>query len=146
MTKSPRDTASQRVAAALIANAESAIRKHSDEFVKLVMSNVHDIEVQIGEMANGSDMVAEAASKIQFMMHDLMGQGELFGFPLISRVASIACDSLRDVKEIDENTLALLSQCAGAIRAAASQNRAGNPDDNDRDLIAQLEMLAERAS
>jgi chemotaxis protein histidine kinase CheA len=75
--------------------------------------------------------------------HDIKGQAETFGFPLVAPVADSLCRLIEHTPDMSRIPLALVDQHVDAIRAITHKNARGNSDKTAAHLAERLRQVTE---
>jgi chemotaxis protein histidine kinase CheA len=122
--------------------AEEAIEKLSDKFESWMGSEV-DCLKETHQTAQSADFTEETYDALFRCAHDIKGQAETLGFPLIGRVANNLTLLLVAAKTQESFPKELISQHVSAINAMISEDAR---DDTNRLGVALVTRLEEASA
>lgn len=119
--------------------AEEAVQKLSDKFESWMGSEV-DCLKEANQAAQSTDFTEETYDALFRCAHDIKGQAETLGFPLVGRVASNLTLLLIAAREQEAYPKELISQHVNAINAMICEDAR---DDTNQLGVALVERLEE---
>lgn len=119
-----------------VARAEAALAELADDFAKWMDQECARLDTARHALrANGINQATRDA--LFLAAHDIKGQAETFGFPLVMPVADSLCRLIEHTPDMRRIPLSLVDQHVDAVRAITHKNARG-----DSQLVAA--KLAER--
>ncbi len=125
-----------------VASAEAALAELAGEFAVWMEHECTRLDAArtairaAGINAANRDMLFHAA-------HDIKGQAETFGFPLVAPVANSLCRLIEHTPDMHRIPFALVDQHVDAIRAITHKNAQGNSERTAAHLAERLRQVTE---
>lgn len=128
----------------MLAKAEAAISKMSEDYPEWAMNDVDRLEalVQGTKPATGNGrVVMEDAFKLA---HDMRGQGGSFGYPLMTRISNSFCRFVEELEAVDEAAVQICKAHVQSMRAVLSNKVKGNGGSIGAQIAEGLEAAVNR--
>ncbi|GHB33172.1 histidine kinase [Pseudovibrio japonicus] len=122
--------------------AEEAVQKLSDKFESWMGTEVDSLK-KANQAAQTSDFAEEGYDALFRCAHDIKGQAETLGFPLVGRVANNLTLLLVAAKEQETYPKELISQHVDAINAMISEDARDDTNQLGVTLVERLEEASE---
>jgi len=129
-----------------LARAEAIIDRLSAEFPAHASRDVTSLEQAAEFMAGEGRAIDPYYGEIWRIAHDIRGQGALFGYPLLSRLASTLCLAMRTLEPQDAAILAIIDNHVAGMRALLDHGITGARDRSALTIEAALELLVHSRS
>lgn len=131
---------------AVIAGAESIISRLSAEFPGYAARDLRRLEREAAFMADNDDATESHYSEIFRIAHDILGQGAVFGYPLLSRMAGTLCLALRTLGPRDDAIVAIVHSHIAGMRALVDYRVTGTGNQSALTIALALEVLVNSRS
>jgi hypothetical protein len=127
-----------------IKRAEAAIAALKSEHPGWLADDVETLTVAFATFhAHPNEL---ALAKLYRSSHDLRGQGVMFDFPLISRVAYLLCELIENIPDPAKLPIALMELHVEAIRVVLRDNIKSVANSTAIELVRELESKGHLAS
>ena len=136
-----KDYAASDVSGEVLARAEAIIDRLSTEFPAHASRDVKMLEQAAELMAGEGRALDPYYGEIWRIAHDIRGQGALFGYPLLSRLADTLCLAMRGLEPQDDAILAIIDNHIAGMRALLDHGITGADDRSALTIAAALELL-----
>ena len=136
-----KDHARSNIAAEVLARAEAIVGRLSAEFPAHASRDVNMLEEAAALMAGEGRVVDPYYAEIWRIAHDIRGQGSLFGYPLLSRLAGTLCFAMRTLEPQDDAIPTIISSHVAGMRALLDHGITGAEDRSALTIAAALELL-----
>jgi hypothetical protein len=125
-----------------VARAEAALAELATEFSTWMEQECIRLdEARMAVRARGLD---EGSHDVLFRAaHDIRGQAETFGFPLVAPVAESLCRLLEHTPDMERIPLGLVDQHVDAVRAITHRNARGNSEMTAARLAEKLRLVTD---
>lgn len=136
-----RNPNASSVADDILARASAVVERLAAEYPAHALRDIRRLARLADRMSAENDARAGHYEEIFRIIHDIRGQGTLFGYPLITRCADSLCLAVRRLKPDDGAVIGLVRTHAAAL-SAIMRHRPGD-DHNPSALFvaAGLELL-----
>jgi chemotaxis protein histidine kinase CheA len=128
----------------MLAKAQAAIAKMSDDYPGWAMEDVQNLEKLILDtnpgVGNGREQMRDAFK----LAHDMRGQGGSFGFPLMTRIANSFCRFIEGLASIDQGALDICMAHVNAMRAILQNNVRGTGGPLGAQIADSLELAVQK--
>jgi hypothetical protein len=125
-----------------VASAEAALAELADDFGQWMEQEC--IRLDKARNAVRAQGFNQGNRDVLFLAaHDIKGQAETFGFPLVAPVADSLCRLLEHTPEIRKIPLDLVDQHVDAVRAITHKNTRGDSDSNAARLAEKLRTVTD---
>jgi chemotaxis protein histidine kinase CheA len=124
------------------AQAQARIHALADDYVRQAARDVETCIRMLDRWRAGSPPAADELRELFDILHNVKAQGGMFGYPLITDMAEIACAILRDRATIGDADLSFLLRCTQSMQTVLERRVAGSGGDNGRKLLEKLRLLA----
>ena len=114
--------------------AKYHIAQVNDDFSKLL-----DL---VDEAMVKSDARPELLKDVFGLVHNMKGQGDSFGYDLVSRISASLCDFLCGISVADDEDMRVIKAHVDALGLVITHRVPGNGGEMGRELIGSLEELA----
>lgn len=129
------------IADEVLATAESIIDRLSVEFPAHASRDLEDLERAAALMAGNGRASEPHYGEISRIAHDLRGQGSVFGYPLLSRLADTLCLATRALEPQDGAIMTIIHSHIAGMRALLEHSITGAEDRSALTIAAALELL-----
>jgi len=141
-TPKPASPGMSSADAACIEAAETAVSMLTDAFRRTALGALDQIEALRAEALEDPAASAGAFERIGDIAHDLKGQGASFDYPLVTCIADLLCDFVREQSADPAATADYVERCRLAMFGVLHHGVQGDGDDTGAAL---LEALGARA-
>lgn len=125
-----------------VASAEAALAELAGEFA--VWMEHECTRLDAARSAIHAAGINDASRDTLFhAAHDIKGQAETFGFPLVAPVADSLCRLIEHMPDMARIPLALVDQHVDAIRAITHKNARGNSEKTAARLAGRLRQVTD---
>lgn len=143
VSRSRPGTAQSSIADEVLAKAEAVIDRLSAEYIVHAVRDLEELERFAG-MTDADGMVRRPHyGEISRIAHDIRGQGAVFGYPLVTRLAGSLCRAMRSLGPHDRAMTTILDSHIAGIRALLIHGITGAEDRGALAIAAGLELLVE---
>ena len=125
-----------------VAAAERALAELSSEFAEWMHQELQRLERARLEVQT-SGFTADNRDELFRVAHDIRGQADTFGFPLITPLAESLCRLIEHTPDPKHIPLKLLDQHVDGIRAILHRNTSGDPALNAEKLASRLRQVTD---
>ena len=126
---------------AAVAAAEDAVAELANSFVEWVGSDLARAREALTAAQAAPDQAEAALAEIFDVYHNVKGQGGTFGYDLLSMVANVACDLLRDAPSAGNPPFAVLAAHMTAAEFIIARDVKGDGGEQGHRLMARLAEL-----
>jgi len=125
-----------------VASAEAALAELASDFAQWMeqecirLDNARNLVTASGFSSGNRDVLFRAA-------HDLKGQAETFGFPMVAPVADSLCRLIEHTPDMARIPMPLVDQHVDAIKAIAHKNARGDTEVTAARLAEKLRTVTE---
>lgn len=131
------------IADEVLAKAEAVIDRLSAEYIIHAVRDLEELE-RLAGMTGGDGMVRRPHyGEISRIAHDIRGQGTVFGYPLVTRLAGSLCRAMRSLGPHDCAMTTILDSHIAGIRALLIHGITGSEDRAALAIAAGLELMVE---
>jgi len=124
--------------AAAIAKAEAALKSLSGNFAQWLNDEIVKLDAA-RQQVRAQGVTLETMETLYLRAHDLKGLGATYGFPLITRIASLLCRMIDDKSKRLEAPMGLIDAHIDAIKAAVRDGIKGEDHPIGKALVQELE-------
>lgn len=129
------------VADDILARASAVIERLAAEYPAHALRDIRRLARLADRMSTENDARTGHYEEIFRIIHDIRGQGTLFGYPLITRCADSLCLAVRRLEPDDGAVVGLVRTHAAAL-SAILRDRSGDAGDSSTLFVAiGLELL-----
>jgi chemotaxis protein histidine kinase CheA len=128
----------------MLAKAQAAIAKMSDDYPGWAMDDVNNLEKLIQDVEPGSGTGREQLRDAFKLAHDMRGQGGSFGFPLMTRIANSFCRFAEGLDTIDQGALEICMAHVNAMRAILQNDVRGTGGPIGAQIADGLELAVQK--
>lgn len=139
--KTRNPAAGSSVADEVMAKAEAAIDRLTEEYPRHALRDLRDLTLYADRMAGDAANRVSHYGEVLRIAHDMRGQGALFGYPAVTRCAGSLCTATRSIGADDRLILAIIRAHVAALRAILEIRAAGPADRQALTVAAGLELL-----
>jgi HPt (histidine-containing phosphotransfer) domain-containing protein len=125
-----------------VAAAERALAELSSEFTEWMHQELQRLERARLEVQTAG-FTADNRDELFRVAHDIRGQADTFGFPLITPLAESLCRLIEHTPDPKHIPLKLLDQHVDGIRAILNRNTSGDPASNAEKLANRLRQVTD---
>ena len=136
-----RNPAKAGIADEVLARAEAIIDRLSAEYPEHASRDLEQLERAAALMAGGGPASEPHCGEISRIAHDIRGQGAVFGYPLMSRLAGSLCLAMRALGPQDGAIMVIIRSHIAGMRALLEQGVTGTGNRPALTIAAGLEMM-----
>ena len=125
-----------------IARAEARIRLMADEYLRYASEDVQKCVILSGRLRESGNQKPEDLQILFRILHDVKGQGGTFDYQLITSIAEIACNILRNKEVVSLEALVVVEQCSRAMQGILQRRITGCGGEAGKKLIERLVGLS----
>lgn len=125
----------------VLASADAIIARLGQEYPFHASRDLAAIEQTARMMAGDTQAEEPYYIEISRLAHDLSGQGAVFGYPMVSRLAGSLCLALRSLEPQDRSIMTIIDCHIAGMRALLDQEVTGAGDRGALTIAAGLELL-----
>jgi hypothetical protein len=122
--------------------ADAKVKAMVEDYVHWASDDVHKLLRECGRLREAGNVTAVETEKLFLLLHNLKGQGGTFDFHLMTAIATIACDIVRDRTTVTPDALVALERCAHAMRTVLSRRITGKGGANGPTMIGKILEVA----
>jgi len=138
-----RESVQPSIADEVLAKAEAVIDRLSAEYIIHAVRDLENLERFAGMTDGGGRARQPHYGEISRIAHDIRGQGAVFGYPLVTRLADSLCRAMRALGPQDRAMTTILESHIAGIRALLIHGVTGAKDRNALAIAAGLELMVE---
>jgi hypothetical protein len=139
--KPGKGVTSSNIAGEVLARAEAIVDGLSVEFPAHASRDLRQLEQTVALMAGFGQATDPYYSEISRIAHDIRGQGALFGYPLLSRLAGTLCLAMRTLEPQDGAIMTIIDSHVAGMRALLDHSITGAEDRSALTIVTALELL-----
>lgn len=128
----------------MLAKAEAAISKMSEDYPEWAMNDVERLDILIKQAKPGVGSGKELMEAAFKLAHDMRGQGGSFGYPLMTRIANSLCRFVEELKAVDEGALQICMAHVKSMRAVLQSKVKGTGGEIGAQIAEGLETAVEK--
>jgi hypothetical protein len=136
-----RPAARSDIADELLAKAEAVIDRLSAEYPAHASRDLERLEAAAASMTGDGKAREQHREEIARVAHDMRGQGAVFGYPLMTRLAGSLCLAMRSLNPQDGAMMVIVSNHITGMRALLEQGVTGTENRAALTIAASLELL-----
>ncbi|UCH75000.1 MAG: Hpt domain-containing protein [Rhodospirillales bacterium] len=136
-----RGSGGQLIGDDALAAADAIIGRLSREFPAHASRDLQDMERAAARISIGGDAADSHYREISRLAHDIRGQGAVFGYPLLSRLADTLCQATRMLSAQDRAAAVIVNSHVAGMRAVLDQRITGTENRAALTIAAALELL-----
>ena len=136
-----RPAARSGIADELLAKAEAVVDRLSAEYPAHAARDLERLEAAAASMAGGHDAGAPHCDEIARVAHDMRGQGAVFGYPLVTRLAGSLCLAMRSLEPQDGAMMVIVRNHIAGMRALLDNGVTGAQNRPALTIAAGLELM-----
>jgi len=125
-----------------IAAAEANVRSLARDYIRWASEDLERSLAKIREIRGAQGTPLAGAAELFTIFHNIKGQGGTFDYLLVTAIATIACNILRDRETVPAEALAVVENCAYAMQGVLKRGLVGNGGENGRELTRKLLAMA----
>lgn len=127
---------------AAIAQANANLAAMADDYVRWATKDLAHAVEQVKALKSDPDKEAQRIIELFKNLHNIKGHGGTFGYDLITAVAAIACNILRERKTISEDARAVLERCVQLMAITLDKRVRGRGGEKGAKLLDKLQSQA----
>jgi hypothetical protein len=136
-----RPAARSDIADELLAKAEAVIDRLSAEYPAHASRDLERLEAAAASMTGGREARAPQCNEIARVAHDMRGQGAVFGYPLMTRLAGSLCLAMRSLEPQDDAMTIIVRNHIAGMRALLDHGVTGAENRPALTIAASLELM-----
>jgi chemotaxis protein histidine kinase CheA len=125
-----------------VAQAEAALAELADDFSEWMDQECVRLDAA-RKTIKSAGFNKSTRDALFLAAHDIKGQAETFGFPLVAPVADSLCRLIEHTPEMSRLPISLIDQHVDAVRAITHKNTRGDSDSNAIKLAEKLRHVTE---
>jgi len=133
--------AKSNIADAVLAKAEAIVDRMSAEYPVHASRDLEQLEQAAASMTGDGQMRDMHYGDIFRIAHDIRGQGAVFGYPLMSRLAGSLCLAMRSLEAQDGAMMTIVRCHVTGMRAMLEHSVTGAGNRPALTIAAALELL-----
>ena len=110
-----------------VAQAEAALAELADDFGEWMDQEIVRLD-NARKNVKAKGLNPDTKDALFLAAHDIKGQAETFGFPLVAPVADSLCRLIEHTPEMERLPISLIDQHVDAVRAITHKNTRGNSE------------------
>lgn len=135
--------AAPNISGKALARAEAIIDRLALRYPAHASRDVGMLEQAAGLMASEGRIVDPYYGEIWRIAHDIRGQGALFGYPLLSRLADTLCFAMRTLDPQDAAIMTIIDSHIAGMRALLDCRITGAENRSALTIAAALELMVQ---
>lgn len=129
------------IAGEVLAKAKAVVDRLSVEFPAHASRDLMRLEQAAALMAGFGRATDPYYGEICRIAHDIRGQAEVFGFPLLTRLAGTLCWAMRALEPQDGAIMIIIDSHIAGMRALVDHRITGTKDRSALTIVTALELL-----
>ena len=130
----------------LLKAAEIAVSEQTANYPELAYKQVIEMEAALNDAVLYGAETGTHIARIVVIGHDLKGDGQSFGFHLITEIAHSLCSYIAAMPAFDDDDRTVIDAHISAIRAVITQKVAGDGGDIGNNLTSALSDLVTKTN
>lgn len=123
---------------AALARAEAALAALSDRYLEWAEADLARMEACLSEILAHPDQQGQRLPQLFTIIHDMKGQGETFGYPLVSLLGNALCRLLETSPKSGSSGMERAIALASAMGRVIRERLSGDGGESGRQLKALL--------
>ena len=130
----------------LISAAEAEVALQTTHYPKMAYSQIAELEEALAKAVAEPEGMSAQLNRIVVIAHDLKGDGQSFGFDLITRFADSLCKYIETVEALGDKEYTIVEAHIASIRSVVAKKVKGDGGAVGAKLLAALDKLIAKLS
>jgi len=124
------------------AEAEAKIRALAGAYVQQAGDDINQCIAEARHLRANRSRNAEDLRPLYSILHNVKGMGGMFDYHLITSIAAIACNILRERDAVSDEALIILEKCILTMQTVLQRQITGTGGETGKKLVEKLFLLA----